>query len=151
MAVPDQYKRGPVEPVAFNKLIDWTRHEDDRIKYFSGTAIYKTSFEVQEELDKRLFLDLGKVIAMAKIKVNGKYAGGVWTAPYRIDVTDMVKRGENVLEIEVSSTWMNRLIGDLRLPPEKRPTWAHHNSWNVDSPLQPSGLLGPVSLLSIPY
>lgn len=146
----DQYKRGPVEPVAFNKLIDWTRHEDDRIKYFSGTAIYKTSFEVQEELDKRLFLDLGKVIAMAKIKVNGKYAGGVWTAPYRIDVTDMVKRGENVLEIEVSSTWMNRLIGDLRLPPEKRPTWAHHNSWNVDSPLQPSGLLGPVSLLSIP-
>ena len=46
---------------------------------------------------------------------------------------------------------MNRLIGDLRLPPEKRPTWAHHNSWNVDSPLQPSGLLGPVSLLSIPY
>ena len=147
----DQYKRGPVEPVAFNKLIDWTRHEDDRIKYFSGTAIYKTSFEVQEELDKRLFLDLGKVIAMAKIKVNGKYAGGVWTAPFRIDVTDMVKRGENVLEIEVSSTWMNRLIGDLRLPPEKRPTWAHHNSWNVDSPLQPSGLLGPVSLFSIPY
>ena len=96
-------------------------------------------------------MDLGKVIARAKIKVNGKYAGGVWTAPYRIDVTDMVKRGENVLEIEVSSTWMNRLIGDLRLPPEKRPTWAHHNSWNVDSPLQPSGLLGPVSLLSIPY
>ena len=46
---------------------------------------------------------------------------------------------------------MNRLIGDLCLPEAERPTWAHHNSWNVHSPLQTSGLLGPVNLLSIKY
>lgn len=147
----DQYKRGPVQPVTFTTLTDWSKHEDESIRYYSGTAIYKTTFDVKKKPEGKLFVDLGQVTAMAKIKINGKYVGGVWTAPYRIEVSDVIRDGINELEVEVVNTWMNRLIGDLRLPEAERPTWAHHNSWNVHSPLQTSGLLGPVNLLSIKY
>lgn len=147
----DQYKRGPVQPVTFTTLTDWSKHEDESIRYYSGTAVYKTTFDVKKKPEGKLFVDLGQVTAMAKIKINGKYVGGVWTAPYRIEVSDVIRDGINELEVEVVNTWMNRLIGDLRLPEAERPTWAHHNSWNVHSPLQTSGLLGPVNLLSIKY
>lgn len=147
----DQYKRGPIQPVTFTTLTDWSKHTDESIKYYSGTAVYKTTFDIKKKPEGKLFVDLGRVTAMAKIKLNGKHVGGVWTAPYRLEVSDTVKEGINELEVEVVSTWMNRLIGDLRLPAEERPTWAHHNSWNADSPLQTSGLLGPVNLLSIKY
>lgn len=147
----DQYKRGPAQPVTFTTLTDWSKHEDESIRYYSGTAIYKTTFDIKKKPEGKLFVDLGQVTAMAKIKINGKYVGGVWTAPYRIEVSDVIRDGINELEVEVVNTWMNRLIGDLRLPEAERPTWAHHNSWNVHSPLQTSGLLGPVNLLSIKY
>ena len=147
----DQYKRGPAQPVTFTTLTDWSKHEDESIRYYSGTAIYKTTFDVKKKPEGKLFVDLGQVTAMAKIKINGKYVGGVWTAPYRIEVSDVIRDGINELEVEVVNTWMNRLIGDLHLPEAERPTWAHHNSWNVHSPLQTSGLLGPVNLLSIKY
>ena len=147
----DRYKRGPARPVTFTTLTDWSKHEDESIRYYSGTAIYKTTFDIKKKPEGKLFVDLGQVTAMAKIKINGKYVGGVWTAPYRIEVSDVIRDGINELEVEVVNTWMNRLIGDLRLPEAERPTWAHHNSWNVHSPLQTSGLLGPVNLLSIKY
>ena len=147
----DRYKRGPARPVTFTTLTDWSKHEDESIRYYSGTAIYKTTFDIKKKPAGKLFVDLGQVTAMAKIKINGKYVGGVWTAPYRIEVSDVIRDGINELEVEVVNTWMNRLIGDLRLPEAERPTWAHHNSWNVHSPLQTSGLLGPVNLLSIKY
>ncbi|MDR1479709.1 MAG: hypothetical protein LBJ00_12310, partial [Planctomycetaceae bacterium] len=84
---------------------------------------------------------------MAKVKVNGQYAGGVWTAPYRVNVTPYLKQGENMIEIETVNTWVNRIIGDLNLPNDQRKVRPNYNSWKADSPLQPSGLLGPVELL----
>ena len=143
----DKYKRGPAQPVTFETLQDWSKHENENIKYYSGTAIYKTSFDVKGKPQGKLFIDLGSVTAMAKVKINGQYAGGVWTAPYRVDVSGLVNEGENNLEVEVVNTWVNRLIGDQHLLPEERPTWAHSSSWNVDSPLHTSGLLGPVNLV----
>lgn len=147
----DRFKRGPKQPVTFTTLQDWSKHEDASIRYYSGTAVYRTTFDVPKKPGGSLFLDLGQVTAMAKIKINGQYAGGVWTAPYRIEVSDKIKEGINELEIEVVNTWVNRLIGDQHLPSAERPTWAHNNPWNVDSPLQTSGLLGPVNVLSINY
>lgn len=145
----DAYKRGPAQPVTFTTLLDWTRHEDESIRYYSGTALYKTTFEVTQQPEGKLYIDLGQVTAMAKVKINGQYVGGAWTAPYRIEVSDQVKSGVNELEVEVVNTWVNRLIGDQQLPPAERPTWAHNNPWNADSPLQTSGLSGPVQLISI--
>jgi hypothetical protein len=84
----------------------------------------------------------------AKVRINGVYAGGVWTDPYRLNITKLLKEGENTLEVEVANNWMNRLIGDRQLPEKDRPTWVNVNPWRADSPLQPSGLLGPVEIQS---
>lgn len=97
-----------------------------------------------------IYLDLGKLTAMAKININGVYAGGVWTEPYRVNVTKKLHPGENKLEITVVNTWKNRLIGDYRLPEKDRLVQSKSNEWNAQTPLQPSGLLGPVQILSIP-
>jgi hypothetical protein len=88
---------------------------------------------------------------MADIKVNGRGAGGVWTPPWQVDVTGLVKTGENRLDIEVVNTWVNRLIGDSALPENERRTWT---TFRVSEPvrtLQTSGLIGPVTIKSVHY
>ena len=144
--------RGPKEPVVFEALTDWTTNSDDLIKYYSGTAVYKSSFKLDAAPDgNHILIDLGDFVAMARVKVNGQDAGGLWTAPYTLDITDLVKAGDNEVEIEVVNTWLNRLIGDLNLPEAKRTTWAAINSWKADSPLQKAGLFGPVVIESVDY
>lgn len=132
-----------------NELNSWTEFEDEDIKYFSGTATYKTTFHVKEMNSESYYLDLGKVMVMAKVKLNGQYIGGVWTSPYRLLVTEGLKEGENTLEIEVVNNWVNRIIGDLNKPIESRTTWANVITWKPESELQKSGLLGPVKLIGI--
>jgi hypothetical protein len=145
---PDAVKRGPSETVTFTELKDWSQSGDERIRYYSGTAVYTTQITADNiSRSKKWYLDLGKVSVMAKVKINGQYAGGVWTAPYRLNVTNCLKQGENTIEIEVVNTWVNRIIGDMNLPDEQRKVKPQYNSWRADSPLQSSGLLGPVELL----
>ena len=88
---------------------------------------------------------------MAKVKLNGKEVGGVWTAPYRLNISKQIKRGENRLEIEVVNNWKNRIIGDLRLEGYKRITSTNGKDYNGNSELQSSGLLGPVELQVFHY
>lgn len=144
-------KRGPESPVVWSQLTDWMNSENDSIKYFSGQAVYETSFILEELPQKSLYIDLGNVMVMAKVKLNGQYIGGVWTFPYRLNVTEYLNKGENKLEITVVNNWQNRLIGDQHLPEEQRPTWTTINPWKVDSPLQSSGLLGPVEIQAFDY
>jgi hypothetical protein len=145
----DEIRRGPAEPVVFEQLQDWANHADDRIRYFSGTASYKTTISVAgQPKGNKLYLDLGNLSAMAKVKVNGQYAGGVWTVPYRVDITQWAKEGDNTVEVDVCNTWVNRLIGDQCLPEKDRRVQSNNSPWRADSPLQPSGLFGPVRVMT---
>ena len=148
----DTARRGPVKPVIFKTLIDWSASNVPAIKNYSGTAFYTTSFKVNTLLNgNTIYLNLGMVKVMAKVKVNGKDMGSVWTAPYQIDVTSAIKKGENKIEIEVVNTWVNRLIGDSKLPEADRKTWSNVNIYTPESKYEPSGLLGPVTLEAVKY
>ena len=140
------------EPIALPALRSLSEHADSDVKHFSGTAGYETSFELsQPTAGQRLFLDLGKVVNLAEVTVNGKNLGVLWKPPYLVEVTDVVKAGGNTLRIDVTNTWKNRLIGDESLPPEKRTTITiGKEKWfKPGTPLEPSGLLGPVSLQAV--
>lgn len=148
----DPKQRGPEQPVVFETLTDWTTSADERIKYYSGTAVYTHKFKLEKLLpSENVIINLGEFTAMAKVTVNGTYAGGIWTKPYQLDITKWIKEGENELQVEVVNTWVNRLIGDSKLPFEERPTWCPVNSFNPEDQLQPSGLFGPVKVLSVQH
>jgi len=143
----DPAQRGPEEAVVFEELTDWTASDDEGIKYYSGTAFYANTFTLENLPDhKKIVIDLGEFTAMAKVTVNGEYAGGLWTPPHQLDISDLVRDGKNELRIEVVNTWVNRIIGDMRLPEEDREIWMPANPYDAESPLQPSGLFGPVTI-----
>jgi hypothetical protein len=139
-------------PQIFKMLTDWTTSANDSIKYYSGTATYSNQFKMRKVAKgQKVIINLGAVTAMAKIYINGTYAGGLWTAPYELDITKFIKKGNNSLKIEVVNTWVNRLIGDAKLPVEQRKTWCPINPYTSESPLQVSGLIGPVSIRANKY
>jgi hypothetical protein len=139
---------GPENPVEFAALEDWTKRTEPGIKFYSGTAVYRKTFDASQIAGgkSKVFLDLGRLRNLARVKLNGRDCGIVWCAPWRVDISAAVKPTGNQLEIEVANLWPNRLIGDLSLPTEKRLTWTTRNPYNAKSPLLESGLLGPVTL-----
>jgi len=140
---------GAPAKATFPELISWSEHPDEGIRYFSGHATYHNKFKVPPDLlgdDRRVLLDLGEVEVAASVRVNGNDLGILWHAPYEIDVTDVLKPGENSLTIRVVNLWPNRLIGDQRLPKEKRISYSVEKFYNATDDLLPSGLLGLVVL-----
>ena len=170
-------KWGGPEKITFEALDDWSRRPEPGIRYYSGTAIYTKSFDLPRAVadaakSGRVWLDLGAVKNIAGVRLNGRDLGVVWCDPWRVEITEAVKPAGNRLEIRVANLWPNRLIGDEQEPPdaeyarggnlsrwpewllkgEPRPsagrltfsTWKHYGK---DSPLLPSGLLGPVRVL----
>jgi hypothetical protein len=140
----DHLSRGPVYPVVFDSLTDWSKNVNDSIKYYSGTAWYHNTFHIDSlSAGSHYVLDLGGFSAIAKVTVNGQYMGGVWTLPYQVDITKALHPGINKLEIKVVNTWMNRLVGDARLPVAQRKTSVLYGP-GAQSGLEASGLFGPV-------
>ncbi len=144
--------RGAPEEITLPQLIDWTQHSDPAVKCFSGTATYHKEFTLPDDHDtgeNPLMLDLGSVAEVAEVRVNGKEAGILWKLPFRVDVSNLVQPGVNTLEIEVTNVWNNRLVGDQNSATEDRITRTNMSSkFNPKSPLLPSGMLGPVSLIA---
>jgi hypothetical protein len=153
-----EHGRGAPASATFEQLIAWDKHSDDDIKHFSGTATYKKTFELtKEQAKKSVRLQLGEVKCIAEVRLNGKDLGVVWTAPWSVDLTGAVKPGKNEVEIEVTNTWVNRLIGDAGLPENKRitktnvrflpePAKRSFQGFSPKDPLMTSGLIGPVRL-----
>ncbi|MBP1646859.1 MAG: glycoside hydrolase family 2 [Bacteroidetes bacterium] len=142
--------KGSIKGVAFDTLEDWAQHSDSNIRYFSGSAVYRTTF-VLDTLPRReeIVLDIGRFSAIAHVTINGIDVGGIWTDPPQIKVGRYLRSSVNHLEIEITNTWVNGLVGDLRLPQSERQTWTVVNPYTSDSVLQPSGLMGPVRLLAL--
>ncbi len=143
-------KWGGPSRVVFDKLVDWTKHSDEQIRHYSGTATYRRSFDLpvspgDAASPRRTYLDLGTVHHLARVRLNGKDLGVVWCAPWRVDITEAVRATGNRLEIDVVNLWPNRLIGDAGLPPAKRLTRTNV-AFSKDQPLLPSGLIGPVTI-----
>ena len=147
-AVSFDPKWGGPSNVEFDKLQSWTTRPEDGIKYYSGTATYRKTFDLPPALqgsNVRITINLGVMKYVAQVRLNGKDFGTVWTKPFRIDITDAVKPSGNVVEIDVANLWPNRIIGDSLLPPARR--FTHTNIvYTQDTPLWESGLLGPVEL-----
>lgn len=133
--------------VTFHELADWTAHTDPRIKYYSGTAIYRNRFSVHRNMpEEKVFLKLSLLGAAARIVVNGVETDTVWCSPWEADLTEVVREGDNEVEIHVVNSLMNRMIGDASLPADQRVTYAYPEIAEPEDALVPSGLVG-VSLL----
>ena len=138
---------GAPSHVTVNELMPWCGMPfSDEGRAFSGKASYRTVFTLDKDaVGKPLALDLGKVDMIAVVRVNGNSLRPLWCAPYSLEVGDYVKEGENLLEIDVISTWFNRLVYDASQPEDLRKTWVIAGP-RADKPLRPTGLLGPVTL-----
>jgi hypothetical protein len=146
---------GTPEKVNTKTLKSWTEFEDPGIKYYSGTAKYTRSFLLTEvdTLAKAWILDLGNLQEMASVKINGHQLQVLWSAPYRYNISSYIKTGKNDIEVEVVNMWVNRLIGDGKLPKEQRLTKTNVNKFDsadADKYMRVSGMLGPVTITAYP-
>jgi hypothetical protein len=145
-----QPDRGAPAKVTLDQLSSWSEHADPGIKYYSGKGTYTKTIQASADWFRpgtRLWLDLGSVKNLAEVSVNGKPPGIVWKAPFKIDVTDVLRPGDNILEIGVTNLWVNRLIGDMQPGVARKYTFTTQPFYRADSPLLPSGLLGPVQIV----
>jgi hypothetical protein len=142
--------RGAPASITMDKLISWSDSTDSGVKYFSGAGSYTKTIQASSDWFKkgaRLWIDLGDVKNLAEVTVNGKSLGIVWHAPYRVDATSALKPGANEIAIKVINAWVNRLIGDQQPDATTRYTFADVKPYKANSPLLPSGLLGPVRII----
>ncbi|MFZ2639670.1 MAG: glycosyl hydrolase [Verrucomicrobiia bacterium] len=174
-----QRNRGAPASVRLGRLMDLSRHADEGIRHFSGTLIYRRTFESKIQNPKsRILLDLGEVQNLAEVILNGRNLGVLWKQPFRLDITSALKDGANKLEIRVTNLWVNRLIGDAKkmaalgvayanrsgviskwpvwvpqdAPPADAPvTFTTWRQWDGTEALQPSGLLGPVMMRALEH
>ena len=144
----DKNLGGPISPIVFDELKSWTLRPEPSLKYYSGTAIYRNRFLIgKNETPTVAILGLDSICDIATIKINGIDCGTLWTQPYKLDVTKAIKAGENDIEIAVTNTWHNRLIGDVLSSQDEKVTWTTAPFRLKDKPLLPSGLIGSVKLL----
>ncbi len=143
---------GGPQTMQVDTLKSWTDFENNGVKYYSGTALYKKEFSATDLQLKgnKVVLDLGNVLEMAAIKINGNELPVKWNAPFQFDITHFIRQGINQLEVSVVNLWPNRLIGDSKLPVEKRLTKTNvlkYEAADSEKLLRPSGLLGPVKII----
>lgn len=123
------------------QLFDWSKNGNDKVRYFSGHARYKTNFAFKKKLKKRAWLSLTNVKDIAHVWVNGKDCGIAWTAPYEVDITNALKKGNNKLEIEVANTWHNALRGMDQGKAPYEGIWTNAKYRTKGNDLLPAGLL----------
>ncbi|MDR0706243.1 MAG: discoidin domain-containing protein [Planctomycetaceae bacterium] len=138
---------GVQEPVEFQKLESWTKHENPAIRYYSGLATYSQDVEIEFEKGQRIFLEVDNVHELAEVKINNQSCGTIWAFPFRVEITSAWQSGKNRIEIEVANHWANRIIGDAAKPENERLTRTNIQRLTPETKLVDSGLVGTVRLL----
>ena len=142
---------GPAS-ATFTRLVSWPAREEPGIRFYSGTATYRCTFDLANFSTggkQRLFLDLGRLRELAEVRLNGKPLGITWAPPFRVEITGAARAAGNVLEVDVVNFWPNRIIGDAALPVEQRLTKTNIQKLIATTPLIESGLLGPVRIVEL--
>ncbi|MCL5743974.1 MAG: hypothetical protein M1541_08605 [Acidobacteria bacterium] len=126
-------KWGGPEQIEFAALEDWTRRPEPGIQYYSGTALYRKTFDAEQVAGggrrRAIYLDLGKVKNLARVRLNGKDLGIVWCAPWRVEITEALNARNNRLEIEVVNLWVNRVLGDEQEPADVEMVKTDNPQW----------------------
>ena len=142
-------KWGGPKNITFPTLQDWSQHADEAIRFYSGLATYRKTFDAPQLNGEPVYLDLGTVHEIARVRLNGKELGGVWCAPWRIEISEALKKKGNQLEVDVANLWPNCLIGDAAKPKAERLTWTiQGHPYKAGTELLPSGLIGPVRIMT---
>ncbi len=140
---------GAPSSVPVDRFQSWTESKDPGIRYFSGTAVYRTNLQIPAGFvapGRQLWLQLGQVREIATVTVNGRTADTVWRRPSGVRIDPLVHAGNNIVEIKVTNLWPNRIIGDLQPSATEHYTHTNIRAYTQDSPLMPSGLLEPVTV-----
>ena len=136
--------------------VSWTSLPEDSAEVYAGTGRYTYKFDKPEVKADDYILDLGDLAESAHVYINGEDAGTVWSIPYLLHVGKYLKDKDNLLQIDVTNLPFNR----IRSFDRKGMRWRIFKDINIvnvnydastyDSwPLQPSGLLKPVQLVSV--
>ena len=161
---------GPAgNPSRMQKLSSWT--DDEATRHFSGVATYEKDVDVPRDLVQdglSLKLDFGEgapipaqtlkagmqawyegpIREAAVVYINDKRAGAVWCPPYALDVTGMLRPGQNKIRIMVANTAMNYMAGhslpDYRLLNLRYGERFQAQDMDKVQPI-PSGLLAPTN------
>jgi hypothetical protein len=158
------------KPEPLPKLHSWT--DDESRKYYSGQATYEKTVTIPAAPGRQVYLNLGEgapvesqerrsgsgmramlenaVREVAVVYVNGKRAGSIWCPPYEVDITGLVRAGENTIRVVVANTALN-LLAKGPLPDYKALNAKYGERFQAQDMngvrAIPSGLAGPVSLI----
>jgi hypothetical protein len=164
---------GEPQPIEMKTLVSWP--DEPRLRYYSGRATYRKSIDIPAidtrpghsdsidfgagtpvpmptspvEFNMRAYLE-SPVREAAQVYVNNQMAGYVWHPPFRVDLSPYLKPGNNQLRIVVGNTAINQLAGTSL--PNYRLLYARYGKsfepqGMHDLEPQPSGILGPVTLI----
>jgi hypothetical protein len=136
----------PTGERALTGFRSWTESRIPGIRYFSGTATYSTTIAMHAKPGQHVALRMTDVHEVCTVRVNGKEAGTLWAMPYVLDITGFLQDGDNQVELAVTNLWPNRIIGDAQPSAREHYTKTNITKYKADSPLLPSGLIGPVML-----
>jgi hypothetical protein len=134
-----------------DSLVSWTAVSNEGMNFYSGTATYEKDFIIEKNQlsgGAPAFVVFDNIQEVARVLVNGHDCGIVWTLPYKADITNDLKPGENHLAVQVINAWNNRIVGDLRTPNKRQYTRTNIKfKFKPQTPLLESGLIGNAKIL----
>ena len=134
--------------ITAGSLTDWSKSEDNRVKYFSGSAVYRTFFNYNGK-NSNVNIHFDSIDVIGTVFINDKEVGTLWTPPYELNITDYIKQGNNKLEVKVSNLWVNQLIYQKFISKQKNGIWNLVEPLDLNTDPVASGISGDCYLYEL--